>query len=590
MSRYSTTIGKEIMLSKFLQFFLPMLKEYNKRNKGKEQVFAETELNQLLELMVKLIRLDLVEKTQHNELHLRLLSVTDFIYHVSVKRKFKDKFIELFFDDIKYFKYVESQVPDLDSKSLGVYEPLYEFELYPLKCIENHLNLLVSKTVDYLPKDEKQLKNIGIVLDFFDAYKARLYTYSSEVSKWWVYLYTEHNEDIPVSLRYLNNYGSLGDKIEDWVVQFQETPLVKLFNQRGYDVFGGWGNLSSELKLEGGKISEKEAPVETKHEYLHLTDATFKQAAAKLHEHTSMFYFDPRFEMVHPTHFELFARTCGALLANLTNYRLLHLSTVKNLFVAIRNWANHSKYLTARKDRKMWYSQDSVDAVYAYFKECCSNKITGQALLLATHVYDLCAPNPLTKDEDEATIHRAHHDYLARTHNHIYYSRKKYNEQELNYFLQAYQEVIMPKYFNLVAKENEWLFRASLEFTMNVSDARRVDVLYEQLKGWFETRHTTDLNQQFYKNNLAYFLYMSYSNKKMLLDKLTSQPIDVVNYASSKEIYEDILNIIRVDVENPIMTHRIEDIDFEEGGIVRKENDREDAGISVELLNQTKSA
>lgn len=571
------------MLSKFLQFFLPMLKEYNKRNKGKEKVFTDVELNELLTLIVKLIKLDLVEKTEHNELHLRLLSVTDFIYHVSVKRKYKDKFIDTFFDDIDYFKFVESQVENLDNISLGVYEPLYEHNTYAINCIDKHMSLLISKTVDYLPKEEKHLKNLNTVLDFFEAYRDRLYHFISEDLKWWVYLYTEHVDDIPFSLRYLNSYGNLGDSIENWVAQFQTNPAAELFKSRGFNVFAGWGNLSNELKLEGNKVIDKSSikPVD---DVLHLTENAFKQMTIKLHEHTSMYYYDTRFEITNPTHYELFARTCGAVIANLTNHKVIPEKTISSLFLTIRNWANKSSIMTRRRDRKLWYNQDSVGAVYAYFKECCDNRITGQAILLASHIYDICVPNAI--EEDMERIWHAHHDYLARTHNHIYYSRKKYTQDELNYFLRAIQEVIMPKYFTIVEESKQWIFRASLEFTLNVSDEKRMDTLYEQLKGWFTERHTSELNKQFLENNLPYFLYTSYANKKTLLDKLTNNPFNITNYAGSKDIYESIIDILKKDVDNPIKTHRIEEIEFGEEGITVKQDINENAGISSNKLEE----
>lgn len=573
------------MLSKFLQFFLPMLKDYNKRNKGNEKVFTEVELNALLDLMVKLIKLDLVEKTEHNELHLRLLSVTDFIYHVSVKRKFKDKMIDAFFDDIDYFKFVESQVEDLDKVSLGIYESLYEYSTYAINCVEKHMSLLISKTVDYLPKDEKHLKNLNTVLDFFEVYRDRLFHFISEDLKWWAYLYTEHVDDIPFSLRYLNSYGNLGDTIEKWVEQFQTSPAAELFKSRGFSVFAGWGNLSHELKLEGNKVSLKEPVAEKKDKYVHLSKNAYHQMTVKIHEHTSMFYYDTRFEITNPTHYELFTRTAGAIMANLTNYKLIPEKTLSSLFTVIRNWANKSPVMSRRRDRKLWYNQDSVSAVYAYFKECCDNQITSQALLLASHIYDICVPN--TVEDDMEKIWRAHHGYLARTHNHIYYSRKKYTEEQLNYFLRAFQEVIMPKYFSLVEESKHWIFRASLEFALNVGDEKRMDVLYQQLVGWFSERHTSELNKQFIENNLPYFLYTSYSNKKTLLDKLQANPIQVVSYAGSKEVYDTILDIFKQDVENPIKTHRIEEIEFDEERIVMKQDTQDNLGISSDRLDGT---
>lgn len=558
------------MLNKFLQFFAPQLKEYNKRNKGAEKVFGQTELTHLINLMDKLIQYDINNNVGKEELHIRLLSVTDFIHRVSYKSKFKDRYIANFFDDILYFEYISNHHEiDLENIDLTPFESLYNNNEYTSKSIKNHLTLLLSKTVDYIPDTPKQVSNLNNLIDLFNGYKNRLTTFQENGLKWWVYLYTEHVDNIPISLRYLNVYGNLGDKVETWVEEFQSSKMCEMLHKAGYDVFAGWGNLSTKLKLEEATISDPTQTAKEKSEYVHLSENAYRQTCISLHEHTSMYYYDKNFLIVNPTHYELLLRSFAATLWNLIPNKKFHPNTIKSILMTIRNVANKGSVLPLRKDRKLWYTEDWVTLICQYIDEYNKNKVTAHVVSFASHVYDICVPNPNQTVEEEFEVTNKHHEYLAKVLNKMYYSSNmKYSAEEVSYFMQAYQNVIMPKYFLLIDQDKQHLFRSNLEFALNLKDENRVKSAYTQLKGWFEERHSTELNKQFWESNYQYFKYMSYANKELLLNMLNEQPFNLVSYGGSREIYDQIVNVCRQDVETPIMTHRVEDVSIVDGGVV----------------------
>ena len=87
------------------------------------------------------------------------------------------------------------------------------------------------------------------------------------------------------------------------------------------------------------------------------------------------------------------------------------------------------------------------------------------------------------------------------------------------------------------------------------------------MKLWFSERRSTEDNDRFLETVMARILFMSYKNKKLLLDRLEAEPIEIVSYGGSKTVFEVIHGICYGDVYAPIMDRRVQNVEVKDGNL-----------------------
>lgn len=537
------------MFEKFIQFFIPMLKMYNKNNKV-EEVWDMEKLTQLDAIMKELAIFDVI--FDNRELHVRLLGVIDFVHSVASKRKFKDKYIKNFLDDVWYLNYVYNENKEVIKENYGEYkDSIYYLPAYQSKSVENYTNLLLSKVIDYIPDTDKGVNQFKQTLDLFDSLKARLEDYIADGLGHWVLPFTEKVDYIPISLRYLNVYGNLGDRILDWVEAQQETKLEKLLRDRGYHVYAGWSNLNGVLRIKESSENKAKVEVQQKPKVISNEVTLSRQAIEKVsidvYNHLFMYLYCDKFDYRNPEHVQGLYRTIAFCISLQSGRRPINENQGMYLMRIARQLINKNQVYRRRKDRKYWLLEIQFTHINAMLKQFSKQRAEEGASVLAAHAFDVCIPS---NDKWEDVV-KQHLQFLKRTYNTLCVAESKYNDEEIKYFLTLWDSYLEPRYSKLVDDNKKWLFRASLNYGLNIRDFKMMDEAFDNFKRWFKERHRRWDNQKWLDDNRDWLTFLSYANKQYLLDKLEQELADeVINYGDAVRVFKDATEILRNDLKD----------------------------------------
>lgn len=538
-----------MLLDKFKQFAKSMFKDYNKR---KHEVVAPDDLDaftvEVKELIDELAKVNIVYDDV--KLHVNLVFSIDTINRIAKKAKLKDKEIKNLLNSIQFLKtWYQEKKPYFKQADFDNYPymELYSNPMFAAACIEKYMDMLVSKTVDYIP-DNINIKNIEPYIDLLDALKIELYGFIKDDLFKWVYPFTENTKYIGISLQCLNNVDNLGDKIEKWVEEQRDSKLQNYLKERGFEGFVGWGNLA----VQPMSLKEEKTVLQAtdKRNEAVVTKAVLNELINNVHSHMYMYIHNEAFNPRIISHMHNLVRTIACVFYSTLAGKMVKPGVIATTLKEARAMFTRSKIFKARKDRKHWEIVNFTDDVVDTLKEFIEHPELMQATLVATHALDTAIPiskEPNFKEYD-ATLKQLH-AFLKRSYEYTFKTSEKLTEEQINRAMNHYQQSLAPIHASYTPENTRWVYQASLEFWLNIRDPGRVEILYKELEKWFTARHTVDINQRFLEENVPFVYFLSYHNKKILLDKLEKEPIEVVSYGRSKDIYDDFITLIKRDLE-----------------------------------------
>lgn len=534
------------MLTRFKQHYNNLVKTFKNKT---EWLMEEERIQELKQRIDKLVYIDLVYQDIH--LHASLMKVVDDIYKISKKAKFKEKYIEEFHERLTYLKNWEIAYSDqVDSKLIeDNVGKLYELPEFTKVCIDKHLNLVLSKTVDYLPQ-EGNPKQLDGFLDMIDAYRKQLYDMADGDCFKWVYIFTDNNHYFPLRLITLNQFNRLGDRLEKGIDLQYENKYVKYINDRGYDIFGGWGHLQQHsITLE--EVATVENNDVSKPQVIQVPETVipkvkYNQLVNALYRHGFMFFLNDKFKITDPNHNEVLFHTLGVCLYYATGGKLLERKQFLQAIRDTRIMFNKTPKFRARRDRKYWLGDDMYEPLLKILNAFCKDRTLMISSLVATHTYDLCVPS----DDNWKDVVKKHHDFVQRSHMEVYFPDNPFTEDEIAKILSNYENYLVPRYQLFTEKDKHHLFGITLDYWLNLRDIAHADLTYDVIKGRFSERHTTEENRKFIEKSWILYLFMSFHNKKYLLERFKNEPINIVSYGSSKEIYQTIVDLLENDLRD----------------------------------------
>lgn len=560
------------MFATFKNHYQQLIAEYNKNNSGNPlPVMSDDNIN---ELFRKIDTWSIYTLNYFDiDFHLTLNHLTNSIYKIIIDKSYKAKYLKEVYDDIVFLnKHIDKdkRVEVMENYiATDPFNKLYDQPLYVKMSILKHCDLMLSKTIDYIPDNKNNLNNVKSTLEMLSHYRTMLEYFIDQGHGYWTLAYTETNRFIPIQFKYLNHLDGLGKRIDEWTDAFQETEICKYLNENGYDVFGGWGDLS-------GKLAEKSAePMlpetkETAEELpkIVLSEISFRNLVSDCATCSGMFTHNPLFKYTNPVHRHMFARMMAMCVFHYTENHNYTESQIRKVMIEVKNaLTKHRTRFITRRDRKHWFDNMLASDIKSIIN--AFHKVRGEyfATSIGLFTYDR-----VVGDDIPAELLEKHHKFLAVTYNKIFYGAKPLDNGELEYLLNRYQNYIMPRLEVISEEDRRWLYRLSVNFALDIKNDELVNKYYEDLKSWFTVRHTTEENNAFYDKSLAHFLFMSYNDKETLVNKLTKEPIDIVSYGGSKEIYNKLLELCTRDLETPVLDKRVQHVDITDGKLEVKNN------------------
>ena len=513
--------------------------------------------------------------TENKDLHVLLIGVIDTIMDISKKRKFKEKYIESFLQDIKeiqgYCYLIEhseeyESLKEIEIKEYGREKVEWMKNPWSIRnSIEKYCDLLLSKTVDYIPEAKQTNQQMNLVLDTFDGFKEKLLNIAEGFDPIWVYNLTESYHYTPFSLRYLDSLNNIGDKITNWIDYSRESKVVQLCNERGYSVFGGWGNLSKQLMLVGNTLEEdkpmKYRPPMNKESVDRIIQTCMQQVP--------MFAMNPRFNIFDAEMKTLFLQMMATWCYNDEE---IDDTQIQRIVSSCRDLMKKHYRQIYMRDKRAWFMDEDVKHIKTFVHRFYKHRWEQYCTLILKVIFDFATPATETEcfwDLPDADIIQLH-DFIGVSYNIVYHSVDKFSLDEINKCLNYTQQYLIQRFKPLIPKVNQWMLNAGVELWLDIENPERVENNYRVLRDHFSRRNTKELNDEFYLKNKFYLILMGYTNKKALLDKLTQEQIDLVSYNGSKEIYNTMIGILKKDIDDPIKTHRVNPVEVTEQGIKSK--------------------
>lgn len=558
-----------IMLTLFKKKFNELIVEYNKSNKTDFKEYTDEEIKTLLDNS-KVWSLYTVNY-YNLELHLVLNDFIHTVYRICNDKQYKAKYLKGFFEDIEYltkqFDADHLRAILTDNQVTDPFHELYKNKKYAEASLFKYCNLLMSKVIDYIPKDKESTNKFNATIDMMDAFKEEMMFFINNGYHELVFAFTETNRFVPIVFRYLNTFNDLDNKIDGWAEKWNESELSKTLHQRGYDVFGGWADLSG--KLVENTVAPKQVDVSKVSEGLDalpklvLNQTNLNSLIADGITCSAMFTHNPLFNWTNPVHRYQYVRMLALCLFRYTEGHNYTLTQVGRFLNDVKLGLNkHNSRYRGRRDRKHWFDSELARDVRIVLASYNENRGEYFATTIALFTYD-----KLTGDNVTNELYKDHHRFLAITLNSIFYSEKPFTDEELEYTLNRYQTFMVPRFELITPEDRRWIYKLSIEFALNIQNDKYVDDVYHDLKLWFSERRSTEDNDNFLETVMARILFMSYKNKKLLLDKLEAEPIEIVSYGGSKTVYEVIHGICYGDVYAPIMDRRVQNVEVKDGNL-----------------------
>lgn len=558
------------LIDNFFNNFNKLFKDYNKKNK-EESTFKE--INDVLSFFKNITQLTWVNiLTDNKELHVLLIGVIDTIMDISKKRKLKDKYFETFLNDIKeiqgYCYLIEnseeySQLKAIEIKEYGKEKVDWMCNIWSVRnSIEKYCNLLLSKTVDYIPNSLQTNQQMNLLLDVFDGFKEKLENIAESFDPIWVYNLTESYHYTPFSLRYLDSLDKIGDKITNWIDYSRENKTVKLCNERGYEVFGGWGNLSKQLMLIGNSLEESK-PMKYRPP---MSNETCDRIARNCINQVPMFALNKSFNIFNAEMKALFLRVIAVWCYDEEE---ISEEQIKRIISTCRDMMKKHYRQIYMRDKRAWFMDEDARHVKTIIDQFYQNRWEQYCALVTKVIFDFATPSYNGKeakqltDEDMLKLH----EFICISYNMVYHGNEKFSLDEINHCLRHTQQYLIPRFRKMVPEQHQWMFNAGIELWLDIEHHERVKDMYRVLNEHFSRRNTKELNNEFYERNKFYLLLMGYNNKQALLNKLNEEPIDLISYNGSKEIYNTMIGILKKDIDDPIMDKRVTSVEVTENGV-----------------------
>lgn len=558
------------MLTLFKKNFNNLIAEYNKLNKTEIKEYTDKEVKQLLDnsKIWSLYTINYYDLVTH-------LYINDFIhtvYRICNDKQYKAKYLKGFLDDIEYlnanFNHERLQAIITDNQFTDPLHELYKNKKYAEASLQKYCNLLLSKIIDYIPESKDSVNKFNATVDLVNGFKEEMMFFINKGYHELTYAFTETNRFVPIVFKYLNTFDDLGKKIDEWAESWNESELAKALNQKGYDVFGGWADLSG--KLTAPVVQEQSvSAIEKAYNGLDnlpkivLSATGLNSLIADGISCSAMFTHNPLFTWTNPIHRYIYARMLALCIFRYTDGHNYTTSQVSKFITDVRLGMNkHNTRFKARRDRKHWFDDGLVKDVRLLLASYNENRAESFATAIALFSYDrFMGEGPMEEH------YESHHRFLAVTFNDIFHSKKPLTDEELESLLNVYQSFLMPRFELITEDDRKWVYKLSIEFTLNILNEKYVDDLYNDMVIWFSERRSTEDNQQFLANCMPRLLFLSYKNKALLLDKLEKEPIDVVSYGGSKSVYETIYNICYKDLNAPIEDRRVQTVEVKDGNL-----------------------
>lgn len=566
------------MVNRFIEVMREKIKAYNKTNKDKLNLdlFDKVRFEQyILDAIDDLVVVDIISNDV--ELHVRLVSFIDSVVNIDDIEKGKLKHVKAIVDDLSWLVqwYKRNVENDKDNQNeINQFDRyLYSMPEFASHRINSYINTLLSKTIDYLPNEcHTKFDKLEPTLAMFDLFKARLNALADTKFILWVYVYTENMRYVPIRLRYLDPIDGLGSRVETWIDNNAFTPLTAYLNNRGYDVFSGWGNLyqhapqvndsnGPSLKFVEDKTTVDEKPM-TIEQINHCINYAIKA--------TYMFISNPKLNMNLITNQENYIYNIAIPIYHYSIGCKLTMGDVKKVINGVMRYYKSSnscsKFYRSRKwkDRNEWFHEKWLKHIYdrvMFYRKYYWVMFTCNT---AMHCFDV-ATIPLQDAWDKGrTLEEniaGHHHFLARGYNELYHGEKPIPDDALREAVKYFNDVLIPRYLPLIEEDRQWIMQASMEFLFNIENDSKVDEYYETLKAWLTVRNTTQANIERCSYLQPRIQCLSYRVKEKLLTRLDNEPIDVVSYGGSKERYQSLYEIIRKDVKDPVTEGRINNLD-----------------------------
>lgn len=282
------------IIQKYHKNFVALVEGYNKKKKVNPYVvYTEEEINQFFAFMNRLVEVDVL--VYDRLFHAHLIQTIGGVYSIVKKRKYKEKEFALYLEGIKYLKHWLADREDLIKQAekeqvsfLTLGDDIVKNQLAHY-AVNKYINLLASKTVDYIPTTTSG-KLILQIRDGFVDFREMLTELIEGGLPLWVYCFTENYHYTPINLTFMNGVNKLGDKITDWIDDNAESKISELFATKGIECFSGWGNLSNELVLkEGHKAVPKPVKEKRERHYTKLSDKVLNDLIRRVILYTAVY-------------------------------------------------------------------------------------------------------------------------------------------------------------------------------------------------------------------------------------------------------------------------------------------------------------
>lgn len=509
--------------------------------------------------------------TLNKELHIELLTFIDDFVSIMHKRKYSLKQFETFLSACIALNHRYEEATEGEGKERVIDAPrefygdnlltLMKEVAFAYYSVEKYVDHLVSKTVDYLPEDLKSRSQIELVLNQFINFKTYLEEIASDISPLWVYCFTETTSYAPFSLRYLDSLDKLGQRLENWMDYSRESSLVRLCNQKGFNIFGGWGSLSGKLIFKEGKTLEEPKPEPYRKV---MTNDQARKAAGWMLDHVPMYALNSKFNVYNAQHRGLLLRTLALAVDNdleITEEQLDKcVGSCRDLMA--KNY--RSIYI---RDKRNWFLEKDKENLRIFIEEQRKDRPFQLATFIMKTTFDHATPhmyNPETFIRSVVALHQ----YLYQSYNLIFCSQSPFTKEQLQRALDITQNFYIPRYKQLIPEDRQWILTAAMEFWLDIFHQGKVDTTIKYLREHFGKRNTRELNNEFYEANKYYLMFLSLKNKQAIREEIERNPIEVVSYNGSKEVYEKIMLLITNDLDNPVMDNRVIGVEVTDDGII----------------------
>lgn len=427
---------------------------------------------------------------------------------------------------------------------------LYRNSAFARFQLNQYTNLLMSKIVDYLPKDvESRPALLDPFIELLDGYKAYLTFFIEHKHHEMTYPFTMTFNHIPITLKALNQFNKLGDNIVDWVDKFKTSQVSDYLNDKGYDVFAGWDNLSKGVVKESLNQTQ---PSEGHKSQAEVTPELEKRTINYIKSLIPMFISNPKFTLHDKDHYITFCRVLALPFYATSCKALIKPSHVKKWLLEVkRYYRSSSMRVFKRNDRTYWFSDRMIDYVNTILDSYRTDRVTYLVIDALTHIYDFITLSRDRTDYKESVQHL--HRILARSHNFIFYNRTKPSPEDIG-LLVTYFNQYRKGFEKLLDVKDHVFIDSGFNFWLNALDEPYYKALMTEFKKWVGMRNTKEYNQSEYEYMYQYTYLMSYQCKAMFLKDL--EGIEVNNYGGLKTMVETLRDIAKNDIENPYKEFR----------------------------------